>query len=216
MGWAYTAYGLTKIVGHAASSSGKASLAGSAKDKTSARLVDGFYENPNFTGADGYSLAMKDSFHNGLDYALFVKGEDAILVFKGTSPTSWANWRANFSQAFGFKSSQYTSGIRLARALGNQYKNLSFAGHSLGGGIAAAASAVTGRAATVFNAAGVHANTVARFGAKLSNASVTYYYSSFDVLRIGNAITPARVPGQAISVGPAGPHNMQGLMAVIN
>ena len=78
----------------------------------------------------------------------------------------------------------------------------------MGGGIASAAAAVTGRSATVFNAAGVHVNTVAAYGASLSNASVRHYYSSFDLLRIGNAFTPARVPRQQIPLGSAGLHGM--------
>lgn len=88
------------------------------------------------------------------------------------------------------------------------YGSVAFTSHSLGGGIA---SAVTGGSATVFNAAGVHANTVAAYGASLSGASVRYYYSSFDVLRIGNALSPASVPGQGISLGAAGFHGIGGV-----
>jgi hypothetical protein len=87
--------------------------------------------------------------------------------------------------------------------------NIHFTGHSLGGGIASAAAIWTGGSATVFNAAGVHANTLGDFSP--SRGSVTYFYSSFDVLRAGNALTPATVPGERVSLGSAGLHGMGGV-----
>jgi putative lipase involved disintegration of autophagic bodies len=87
--------------------------------------------------------------------------------------------------------------------------NIHFTGHSLGGGIASAAAIVTGGGATVFNAAGVHANTLRGFAP--SNGSVTYFYSAFDVLRLGNTLTPASVPGEHVPLGAAGLHGMGGV-----
>lgn len=64
----------------------------------------GVYE-PEFTGADGYELVERFADgKNGLNAALFANGNDRVLVFAGTDPGSWANWKANFAQAFGFKS----------------------------------------------------------------------------------------------------------------
>lgn len=155
---------------------------------------------------DGYVLNSIYTDGSGMKAALFVGGDSSVLSFAGTSPSSWDNWKANLSQAFGFSSAQYNAGIFLALSLGG---NVHFTGHSLGGGIAAAAAIVTGGNATIFNAAGVHSNTLRGYAP--SNGSVTYYYSSFDVLRIGNALTPARVPGEHISLGAAGFHGMGGV-----
>jgi len=181
---------------------------------TYAKLAEGVYD-PNFTGAGGYSLVQRFDDKAGLQAALFVNGSDYVLAFAGTSPSSWANWKANLRQAFGFESSQYRAGINLAVDIYNSYNNVSFTGHSLGGGIASAAAAVTGGNATVFNAAGVHPNTVTRFSASLLGASVRNYYSSFDLLRFGNALTPASVPGQQIPLGAAGWHPMVGVCGTI-
>ncbi len=68
------------------------------------------------------------------------------------------------------------------------------------------AAIVTGRSATVFNAAGVHSNTLN--GISRSNGSVVHFRSSFDVLQPINALSPASVPGQQISLGAAGLHGM--------
>ncbi len=155
---------------------------------------------------DGYTLDSIYTHDSGLNAALFVGRESSVLAFSGTSPSSWANWKANFTQAFGGSAAQYNIGIDLAISLGG---NVHFTGHSLGGGIASAAAIVTGGSATIFNAAGVHNNTLR--GYSPSNGSVSYYYSSFDVLRLGNAITPASVPGQHISLGAAGLHGMGGV-----
>jgi hypothetical protein len=47
--------------------------------------------------------------------ALFVGSDGSrVLAFAGTSPTSFANWKANLLQAFGFNSAQYTEGLSIA------------------------------------------------------------------------------------------------------
>jgi len=204
--------GLAYVV--AAIGGGQSGRKPTPQEVTYGKLANGVYD-PDYTGDDGYSLVSRFNDETGLQAALFVKGDDYVLAFAGTSPDSWANWRANFKQAFGIESGQYTAGIDLAMNLNSSYSGISFTGHSLGGGIASAAAAVTGRHATVFNAAGVHANTVTRYGASLSGASVRSYYSSFDVLGIGNALTPASRVGQQISLGSAGSHGMGGVCKVI-
>lgn len=183
---------------------------------TRAKLAAGVYDE-YFTGADGYQLFDRwDNPETGLQAALFVKGDSYIVAYAGTSPSSWANWSANLTQALGLESSQYTLGIDIANRLQQQYgSNLSFTGHSLGGGIAAAAAAVTGLDAVVFNAAGVNSATVGRYGATLSGAPVTHYYSALDVLQAINAVTPVHVPGSSVSLGPAGLHGMSGVCRAV-
>ena len=91
------------------------------------------------------------------------------------------------------------------------YSSLHFVGHSLGGGEAMAMAAATGRygAYTVFNSAGLHPRTVGReaFG----RLRGTHFQSSWDVLRLGNALTPASVPGVRVPLGWAGFHPMTGV-----
>ncbi len=159
---------------------------------------------------DDYTLSELTTDKSGLKAALFVKGDSQVVAFAGTSPSSWANWKANFRQAFGLRSAQYEAGKAYAASLNG---SVHFTGHSLGGGIASASVIVTGNSATVFNAAGVHSNTLN--GISRSNGSVTHFRSSFDVLQPINALTPSSVPGQQISLGAAGLHGMGGVCKVM-
>jgi len=183
-----------------------------AEEVTYAKLAEGVYD-PEFEGADGYTRVKNHTDDKtGLQAALFVNQDTGhhVLAFAGTDPSSWANWKANLRQAFGRRSAQYEQGIDLAVGYHESTGgNIHFTGHSLGGGIASASAIVTGGSATVFNAAGVHTNTLRGFAP--SNGSVNYIYSSFDVLRLGNMVTPARVPGERIPLGGAGLHGMRGV-----
>lgn len=179
-----------------------------------AKLSAGIYDK-NFTGTDGYNMVGKPyTAQNGLRAAVFSNGTENVLVYAGTSPSSLANWWANLKQAFGLKSAQYEAGLDLARDLYKQYDgNLRFTGHSLGGGIASAAAIITGGSANTFNAAGVHDDTLRGFDR--SHGHVTSYYSTLDVLRIGNALTPASVPGNRVSLGAAGIHGIGGVIKAL-
>ncbi len=72
--------------------------------------------------------------------------------------------------------------------------NIYFVGHSVGGG------------ATALNAAGLNRRTVG--GKALSNGLIVHFHSSLDLLQLGNAITPGRVPGEQVPLGAAGLHGM--------
>lgn len=69
----------------------------------------------------------------------------------------------NFPQSVGLKTDYYDRAMRLARFMENNGVVAEYSGHSLGGGMASAMSAVTGRPATTWNAAGLHPETPARF-----------------------------------------------------
>ena len=108
-----------------------------------------------------------------------VFGDDAkpVVVYKGSTgeivdplapsgrrESGGEDFLNNGQQGIGMRSDYYdramSLAVRLGRATGN---NFEIAGHSLGGGMASAASAVTGARATTFNAAGLHPDTPARF-----------------------------------------------------
>ncbi|MEW6562799.1 MAG: NAD(+)--dinitrogen-reductase ADP-D-ribosyltransferase [Pseudomonadota bacterium] len=184
----------------------------SPQDQTYAKLASGVYD-PNFNGADGYvRLSYENDIDSGFQAALFVKGDHYVLAFAGTDPGSWANWKANFTQAFGGESVQYTKAMDMAVSVHAANTNVTFVGHSLGGGLASAAATVTGGAAVVFNAAGLHPNTTMRANNSTpAGANVTYYYSALDVLRVVNAFSPASVPGRGVPLGAAGFHGMGGV-----
>ena len=77
-------------------------------------------------------------------------------VTRGTELTSGKDWSNNLKQPFGL-SEQYKQSTTNARRLANKMgsSQLSFVGHSLGGGMAAANALATGKKAITFNAAGL-------------------------------------------------------------
>ncbi|MEI2774796.1 MAG: hypothetical protein V9G19_02270 [Tetrasphaera sp.] len=88
-----------------------------------------------------------------------------VLAFAGTDPLSPDDWLNNAAQLTG-TSSQYAEGMALAVALHHRYGDqLVFTGHSLGGGLAAAAAVATGCPAVTYNAAGVSPVTMAEASA---------------------------------------------------
>jgi len=80
-----------------------------------------------------------------------------IITFQGTNPTSPEDWVTNLGQFLEGFSSQYEIALRI----GDIVRNVSFfrwdmAGHSLGGGLAAAATLNSNGKGITFNAAGIN------------------------------------------------------------
>ncbi|MGY6518240.1 MAG: hypothetical protein ACXIUZ_05955 [Lysobacteraceae bacterium] len=95
-----------------------------------------------------------------------VQGPDAVpvLAFKGTEFTSMEDWANNFLQGTGNQADYYTRAMTLAREVSLATDGrVAFTGHSLGGGMAAAAAEVTGHRAWTYNAAGLHDGTATAF-----------------------------------------------------
>ena len=77
--------------------------------------------------------------------------------------------------------------------------------------MASAAAIATGGHATVFNAAGLHSNTVARYGSQ-EGSSITHYHSGFDVLQGVNSLLGLGFPADTytpVSLGAAGWHGLR-------
>ena len=111
------------------------------------------------------------------DKAILGDNTRPVVVYKGSTgeiidPSAPSGRREsggedflnNGQQAIGMRSDYYDRAMRLGALLNQKMTgNFEIAGHSLGGGMASAASAVTGARATTFNAAGLHPDTPARF-----------------------------------------------------
>lgn len=109
------------------------------------------------------------------DPAVLGPGYKPTLVFKGSSgevrgpdgtlrDTTAEDFLANnFPQSVGLRTDYYDRAMNLARVLKDADLEFDIAGHSLAGGEAAAASAVTGMPAVTFNPAGLHHNTAPDF-----------------------------------------------------
>jgi len=150
-------------------------------------------------GIDPSIIALLiDHQQSGLDAALyreFITGK-YVLAFAGTDPTSFEDWYANIAQAFAPGGvDQYTSAVSIAKELMNNAafnaSNIYITGHSLGGGLASAASMASGFHAYTFNAAGLHPLTVSGLdNNNLSNANslVTSYKVDWDILSWGQYV----------------------------
>ena len=117
-----------------------------------------------------------------------------VVVFKGTTPGSLEDWRNNTRQGLDVNSPYYKQAVSIgknvAEAVGQPANPaVSFAGHSLGGGLASAAAQASGLPANTFNAAGLNAATVARYGASPQAADIFAYHVP------GDPLTQANVEG---------------------
>ena len=155
---------------------------------------------------------------SGFSATLFLNTETGqyVLGFRGTEGFVNPDNISNIQQGLGISSEQYERAVRLARRVNTAVDgNLSFVGHSLGGGLASAAALATGQDAQTYNAAGLSEGEQARiadqFGRQTPN--VTAYYIEGEILSVlqdnspipdafGNRVvlTAPPVEGNAISV----------------
>jgi RHS repeat-associated protein len=166
------------------------------QDARGAGYASGSYADD---GAGFADVGVDYNSRGGFSSSLYL-GEDGVYyhAFRGTQPTSGANWWANIKQALGFRSVQYDQAVDLAREV---YRatggNVVFVGHSLGGGLASAAAYATGGNAITFNAAGLSSRY--RVG---DPGSIRAHYIRGDILTVGQGVTPLpRASGTRISHG---------------
>ena len=130
------------------------------------------------------------------------KNGDYVLVYRGTYSDpdhpendlihDWSKeWTDdNMKQGLGMGSEQYEKSIDIAKRVNRNKpkdKQLTIAGHSLGGGLATAAGAATGSKTYAFCPAGVHPNTYKMYGVQNPNTSKVHtYYSNQDFLNMAS------------------------------
>ena len=154
---------------------------GKAVDLTMAKIMadlyDETYGRPTGNAVDGFSRLSDDQLRKaGIDPSVLddtktgfkarIYGDNEgriVLAYSGTDEGK--DWLVNFGQGLGFETTHYNQAMALARqakvAFGD---DVVMTGHSLGGGLAAAAAVATDIPAVTFNAAGVHDKTMARIG----------------------------------------------------
>ncbi len=144
-----------------------------------------------------------DDPHTGFKADIYKdKNGDYVLVYRGTysDPNhpendlihDWSKeWTDdNMRQGLGMGSEQYEKSIDIAKRVNRNKpkdKQLTIAGHSLGGGLATAAGAATGSKTYAFCPAGVHPNTYKMYGVQNPNTSKVHtYYSNQDFLNMAS------------------------------
>ncbi|MFC5743088.1 XVIPCD domain-containing protein [Dyella tabacisoli] len=137
------------------------------------------------------------------DSTVLGPGYKPVLAFKGSSgevmtshglrDTTAEDFVANnFPQAAGLETDYYDRAMQLAVALKERgHLDFELTGHSLAGGMASAASAVTGMPATTYNAAGLHPITAQRFGEQ----------NGLPVYDVSHRVTAYQVQGELLSNG---------------
>ncbi len=93
-------------------------------------------------------------------YAREIAGQTSYVVaFRGTQ--SGADWRGNIQQGVGLRTDYYNRALEIGeRLVVPNGTRVTLTGHSLGGGLASAASTASELDATTFNAAGLSAPTL--------------------------------------------------------
>ncbi|UCZ76011.1 PAAR domain-containing protein [Dickeya zeae] len=155
-------------------------------------------------------LAEEDFFDNktGFGSALFkssINGE-TMLTYRGTNNavTGVKDWATNGSQGIGLETAQYNQAMFLAKQVKDVMSKSSpiIVGHSLGGGLASAAVSATKLPGYTFNAAGLHANTVAK-GADMATTNSLIKTQAVDgeILTIVQTYGKAAIPGLLSGAG---------------
>jgi len=191
------------------------------KDAAYAQLSGNAYrvgaeENPLVKGDMVGDYKVVDTIDSesdsGLKAALYVdKSGNHVLAFAGTE--SLVDWKTNLLQGLGIQTAQYTDAIALAQGYKADFGSITLTGHSLGGGLASAAAIHTNSRAVVFNAAGVHNNTLGDFSR--TRGSITHYHSGYDAISAINAFTLVSVPGAQMNLGHASWHDMGSMCRVM-
>jgi hypothetical protein len=141
----------------------------------------------------------KEGDNNGFKSELFVRtdkeGTEYAYGTTGTEKGDNRDWiKGNLPQFIGV-SEQYNLSMENAKLIrqGAKGKEITFTGHSLGGGMAAANAYATGGKAITFNPAGVSGLTMAtiavNYGFKMVFAKIDAHILLTDPLNMFNAVT---------------------------
>jgi type VI secretion system secreted protein VgrG len=116
---------------------------------------------------DQLSIPGTPSFRAGVyepDPNVFGPNMRPSVVFQGTNPSSLTDWNNNLRQGLNLHSPYYERAVDIGRRVGRGGADVDIVGHSLGGGMASAASRASGAPGWTFNSAGLNSATVSRYG----------------------------------------------------
>ena len=119
----------------------------------------------------------------------------------------------NFPQSIGLRTSYYEQAMDLAVLLRERGADFDIPGHSLGGGLAAAASAVSGMRAVTWNAAGLHPDTVARFAHENGNLPVYDTSRTVTAWQVRGDVLNDGVQGDLANLGSADRRRLAGILS---
>ena len=211
-------------------------------DRAMAKLAADVYQTENGqykpdatqTDLDGWKLSEMDfgitltKNESGLNSAVYqkeVNGEmQYVYVTQGSDFNNGGNdWSENYKQSMGQYSAQYDQSVKNAKALQEVLGDrLSFAGHSLGGGLASANALATGLDATTFNAAGISNGSRSLYGLDKS-PSIKAFVVHGEIVSVTQGVlglkaegTIHKLPARYVPFIPFTPPQVRAATAVIN
>lgn len=142
------------------------------------------------------------------------------VVFQGTDKYKLSDWKNNLMQGMNKDSAYYSRAVSIGKALAKSGADVDIVGHSLGGGMASAASRTSGLAATTFNSAGLNPLTVARYGGTPVASDIQAYRVEGEVLTAAqeksHGLMPTAVGEPHILPGQGGSIAKHGMDKVID
>jgi hypothetical protein len=131
-----------------------------------------------------------------------------------------SDWKNNLLQGMNKDSAYYSRAVSIGKALAKSGADVDIVGHSLGGGMASAASRTSGLAATTFNSAGLNPSTVARYGGTPVASDIQAYRVEGEVLTAAqeksHGLMPTAVGEPHILPGQGGSIAKHGMDKVID
>ena len=117
--------------------------------------------DPSLLSDDRSGFSAEIYQHEDGGYVVAYRGSEV-----GTQQNQIMDWVNNGQQGVGLDSEQYSSAIELAKRAEQVFGdgNVALTGHSLGGGLASAASLATGASAVTFNSSGLSNETLESLG----------------------------------------------------
>lgn len=117
--------------------------------------------DPTLLSDDRSGFSAQIYQHEDGGYVVAYRGSEV-----GTARSEIMDWVNNGQQGVGLESEQYSAAIELAKRAEHVFGdgNVALTGHSLGGGLASAASLATGASAVTFNASGLSNETLESLG----------------------------------------------------
>lgn len=132
----------------------------------------------------------KKSGYRGRVYRRKINESDFEYAYAYAGTTALdlgGDWKSNLDQHLGKNSDQYATAMAISSEVSAEFDSseLTFVGHSLGGGLAKVSSATTGRSAVTFNSAYVNIQTIKSHldkGGMIYDSKITSYYTQNDIL----------------------------------
>lgn len=116
------------------------------------------------------------------DPAVLGDGFKPNIAMKGTTFLSGQDWKNNIHQAISANAPYYKKAVNIGNKVAQSNQSVVFTGHSLGGGLASAASGASGQSGVTFNAAGLANDTIKKYGGIAKNSDITAYRVDGEIL----------------------------------